>query len=215
MSCFETVKVISEIALTLVAVIISIIALFQTKKQITLSNKQQLLDRHINCYSIIRDLLSVFSCIRKELVDADDVVKFADNYLSVLLSPQCLREVNNIKELRFDESLEIRYYGKCEWLGNIAEEIEIVFDNNEAELISEFCKHYGQLLKSIYFEHNRIIRLPFNTREGLETDNDSAERELLKANNTIHSLIIEIDEIYNDIVKTNAENKIVKQIRLK
>ena len=62
-NCFEIAKFIVEIMLTIAAVVISIIALVQTKKQITLSNKQHLFDRRLEKYTIIEDILIQFDCI--------------------------------------------------------------------------------------------------------------------------------------------------------
>ena len=51
----------AEITLALVAIVISIIALVQTKKQIKLSNKQQLFDRRLKKYTIIIDLVKSYA----------------------------------------------------------------------------------------------------------------------------------------------------------
>ena len=60
---------ITEITLALVAIVISIIALFQTKKQTTLSNKQHLFERRLERYTIVEDFLVQFNCINKLNID--------------------------------------------------------------------------------------------------------------------------------------------------
>lgn len=41
---------IVNIAVSIVSIIIALVAIFQTKQQIALSNKQQLFDRRLSCF---------------------------------------------------------------------------------------------------------------------------------------------------------------------
>ena len=67
-----------ETWVSIIAVCLSIIALFQTQKQIKLSNKQQLFDRRIDKYLLFKDLLSLYNGNRHLFVDKDSIYTMVD-----------------------------------------------------------------------------------------------------------------------------------------
>ena len=78
---FEIAKFISEIVLSALTVAISLFALYQTKRQIKLSNKHQLFDRRLENYNIVVDLIS---CFYTAVLICDDESNI-DEYSTIIL----------------------------------------------------------------------------------------------------------------------------------
>lgn len=70
--------------LTLIAIIISIVALFQTSKQTKLSNKQQLFDRRLEKYLLFKDLLVLYKDNRKLFVGDENICEMVDFQFAML-----------------------------------------------------------------------------------------------------------------------------------
>ena len=60
---------IANIAVSIVSVGIALVALFQTKRQIALSNKQQLLDRRLSCFLEFNTIYNLYVANKLYLKD--------------------------------------------------------------------------------------------------------------------------------------------------
>lgn len=155
-NCFEIAKFIVEIMLTIAAVVISIIALVQTKKQITLSNKQHLFDRRLEKYTIIEDILIQFDCINKLKVDfssKDELDTCAKTLLKLFYDCLLLKDAKwTIDKLTDSSDCDANYVflTQCSKLSVLSKEITIIFNDEESNIVSEFIENYAMLVLTIY-----------------------------------------------------------------
>lgn len=60
---------IINICVSVISIFIALLALFQTKRQIALSNKQQLFDRRLSCYLEFNTIYSLYTSNKQHLKD--------------------------------------------------------------------------------------------------------------------------------------------------
>ena len=114
--------------MTIIAVVISIIALFQTAKQTKLSNKQQLFDRRLEKYMLLKDLLILYKNSRGFISENENItVLVSRGALSKAVGQNRknkLRLMERYKNLRFAEADGIPTYG-----------VQLHFNNGEMKCI--------------------------------------------------------------------------------
>ena len=143
---FEIIKVGAEILLSLIAIIISIIAIKQTKKQIQLSNKQSMFDRRLKVFTAITEIHSVFSVFyKKHRSDSIDEQFIKNLFDSLLRTPvlQCMIDKKSL-ENENDSSLNKLFA----LFSELIIEIGIVFDRKKgyAELVSSYMQKIFNLI---------------------------------------------------------------------
>ena len=60
MTCIETLAVVAEATASIIALVLSVVSIKQTRKQIELSNKQSLFDRRLAIYMMTSELMHYF-----------------------------------------------------------------------------------------------------------------------------------------------------------
>lgn len=73
-----TIESILNLILSIITVLTAEIALFQTRKQIKLSNQQQLFDRGLDKYLLFKEMLSLYSQHRSLIADNPNIYKVVD-----------------------------------------------------------------------------------------------------------------------------------------
>lgn len=196
MNCFEIAKFISEIVLTVVAISISIIALFQTKTQIKLSNKQLLFDRRLEKYTIIESILSEYNCIDFLEIDysnKDDLDAFAKIVLESLFDCIILKDaqwtIDKLTDLT-DRDISNVFLSQCSKLSVLSKEITIIFNNEESKIVSKFINYYEMLILNFY-HYIRFIN------DGSKEE-DNCIKRIDKINNELKILYKNIED--NDIM---------------
>lgn len=86
-------EIVINVLLSIVSLTIALVAIFQTKKQIALSNKQLLFDRRLEKYIIIKDLLLLFANNRERIVDKKDLARCLDFQFSLLTNVSYLSDM--------------------------------------------------------------------------------------------------------------------------
>ena len=198
---FEIVKFVVEIILTVAAVGISVVALIQTKKQIKLSNKHQLFDRRMEKYNIVEELIS---CFYKAVLVCDDGLGIEDcstSILLLLLDNSYLEDakwaINHPLAGKAGETLQ----RKGNWLYMISKEIPIIFENNEAELVSDFVHLYSVLIYKLN-DYNYWKCCPGEVKK---------QEEVSKSITSLYQRTI---KTINQIEETNSEGLLLEQIKL-
>lgn len=82
-----------NISISIISLIIALVAIVQTSKQIKLSNRQHLFDKRLEKYMIIKDLLTLFSKNRVHIVDKKDLVRCLDLQFSWLTNVTYLSDM--------------------------------------------------------------------------------------------------------------------------
>lgn len=161
-----------ETVLSIISIIISLIAIWQTKISIRLSNKQALFNERIENFGIANEIYNSYIELEKYM---ESTKKFIPDYhgeeIIIFLEDIFLR-LFGIKYFdsisAYGKSLEYytfdKLYGKIENLSNVALKIYFIFEGKEAEVVKSFLESYIGLLKLMvtYKKHNNNYDI-FNT----------------------------------------------------
>lgn len=214
-------EIVINILLPIVSLIIALVAIFQTKKQIELSNKQHLFDRRLEKYIIIKDLLSLYSENREIIVDREDLIRCVEFRFSGLTNVSYLTDmIFAIKEPLKSDKQNV-FLSKCEMLEKYAVEISLLWDNDTGKIFGKFIKTYKEVLFKLYqqqvcinglkkvreeqnFIGNSVIDLDTYKKQTLENAKD------IKLFETIQNL----DDIYCRIINENLEQKLIDDLKL-
>ena len=141
---------IISIFISVVSIIIALAALFQTNRQIALSNKQQLFDRRLSRYLEFNMIYSLYDT--NKLYLKDETTFYHTNDLIFLWLTNCvdleemMLAVSNPLHQKEQKILLTKY----ERLKNAAIEIAMVYDGDAAVIAGEFVSSFADLLKAMY-----------------------------------------------------------------
>ena len=205
MDCFELIKAIAEILLALVAIVISIIALKQTRTQIVLSNKQQLMDRRLDNYSLVSGLIENYSSVR-EKIDFDNLDNTLENVLRSLQYRTELLVMGMFStpkdSVAFLNDINIRMAK----LHRTSKELPIIFKNDDVKVIASFLENLSSFLLC-GITYTVYLKFPIDKRKDVESD-------MIKAKDTLLRAYSETEKQFNQIETTNAVENLLKQIEL-
>ena len=155
MSCSE----IINICVSVVSIFIALLALFQTKRQITLSNKQQLFDRRLARYLEFNAIYALYVKNEPYLKDDNTFYHTNDLIFSWLTNCSDLEDMTLAlyKPLHLEEQKVL--LTKYEQLKNAAIEISMIFDGSAAKIAEEFITSFVDLLKAMYQQQVYISKL--------------------------------------------------------
>ena len=212
---FEVAKFISEIVLTLVAVIVSIIALWQTKKQIQLSNKQQLFERRLDRFTIIQDIMSSYSNIQSIITAEDiEIEEYKEAILLMLLHNPELSEAKSAVDDPMNLESSAVFYSKIRMLKQLSQELTIIFEKESAVLYSDFICLFREYVDCLFMEHYFDIVLT-RRKEKEITESEYLDYETaLSRRKKSSDIIPELQNIYFLLEDSNAENKLLEQLKL-
>lgn len=201
--------------ITFITAAIAIIALFQSNYQIKISNKQQLFDRRLEKYLLIKDLLSLYLTNRNLLFDKKDVCKVIDYIFFLLTNCSTLETMCSAISKPLSQEEQKIFLEKCEMLDKTSTEIQLIWNGTESILIGSFVKEYCNLLRSMYKQQVFIKRL----RE--QNDNQPMLLEIWESklcenadNVNLFKTIDNLEKIYQEIIITNAVDNLKKHIKL-
>ncbi len=155
MSCSE----IINICVSVVSIFIALLALFQTKRQITLSNKQQLFDRRLARYLEFNTIYALYTTNKNHLEGADTFCHTNDLIFAWLTNCSDLEEMMLAVSNPLHQEEQNVFLTKCEQLKNAAIEISMIFDGSAAKIAEDFIASYADLLKAMYQQQVYISKL--------------------------------------------------------
>ena len=202
---FEIFKACAEILLSLVAIGISIKAIRQTKKQIELSNKQQLMNRRLENYILAYGLIENFGVVKKS-IDLTDLEKTLEQTIRNAVFRTDLLDMRMFSIPGDMDSYLNDINNKLTNMRESAKEITIIFNTQDAEPVSSFLENLSSFLLcgitcSIYF------KAPKDKQKAIESDINKAKKELINAYNITEAQ-------YDLIIEKNAVENLLKQIKL-
>lgn len=201
--------------LAIITAATAIFAIWQTQKQIKLSNKHQLFDRRLEKYSVAKDLLSKYENDREALLGDKEIELNAEIYLDDLTDITFLEGIETIIEDPLNEDNRSNFFNKCNWVNKTANEIKIVFNGIEAELLGDFCLEYINLIQIICYKYTQESYKVFRAVSEKMGELDSEEIYFFPAEETIPEVVNRLETIYHEIIDKKVERKIIKQIKLK
>lgn len=200
---------------SIISATLAVIALFQTKSQIQISNRQQLFDRRLEKYILLKDLLALYSKNRNLISEKSDISKMVDFQFSCLTNNSTLESMNQAMSTPLEQDVQNVFLTKCEMLEKAAIEIELIWISDSAKIMSQFIRQYKELLISMYKQQislnhlekaNKMSPMLFEVFQ--KKAKESAEQVGL------FSAIDDLDSTYSEIISTNAERSLKKSIRL-
>lgn len=150
---------IANIAVSIISVVIALVALFQTKQQIALSNKQQLFDRRLSCFLELNTIYNLYAANKLYLKDGSTFYHTNDLIFSWLTNCSELEEMTLAVSKPLHQKEQTILLTKYERLKNSAIEIAMIFDGNAAKTAGEFISSFADLLKTMYQQQVYISKL--------------------------------------------------------
>lgn len=205
-----------EFWLSVITVLAAVIALFQSHKQVKISNRQALLDRRINKFLLFKDLLANYSnsiTLLEESILSQDV-EFPFIYLTNCSS---LEMIANVMKNPLSHEGKNLFLTKCEELEKSAIEVELIFKSSVSKYMAEFIIVYKKLLQAM---HRQQIAL-----NGLK-DNNLDQKSCMSLNifqekahdwaekNKLYETADTLKKLYQLINDREVEKKIRKEISL-
>lgn len=201
--------------LSIIAIVVSIIALAQTAYQTRQSNKQQLFERRLEKYLFLKDLLLLYSNNRSFIIN--DPHMCTDPELGFLFLTNCSSLESMALVLKNDNFKDDRkvFLTKCETLEKNAIEIELIWNDEKGKLAGDFVKAYKEVLKSMYQQHIMLYHLKCENQRTpmlLEEYQDRAKKDAEKLK--LFEYIETLEKFYQIICSENIEERIIESIKL-
>ena len=214
-------NIVLNVLLSVVSVVIALIAIYQTQKQIKLSNTQQLFDRRLEKYMIIKDLLTLFSNNKKFVVENKALIKDVVLQFNWLTNVTYLTDMIIAVSDALNSEKQNILLSKCEMLEKYAIEIGVLWKDETGEVFSRFVRTYKEMLFKMYQQQKSIntyreINEKQNGIVELMIIGDELEDRLLEIAKklALFETIQDLDYLYNKIVDENLEQQLIKSLEL-
>ena len=214
----QILKIIAHNA-TLISIIISVVALIQSYKQIKLSNKQNLFNERLKNYLLVQSLIDLYRNNRDHILKIKrEAIYFACDFdFTGLINNSYLESMGDAIKRPLQPIQQKDFLRKIEEINQEAERVEFIYDKKEAKQLSKFVSLYSKYLMESY----RYIVLLQSMEEIRSTDiqkrdvhNIAATVGEEKERKELFKILDDLDDIYNKLVKNKVMKKIRKQIKL-
>lgn len=200
---------------SIITAIIAIIALWQTHRQIKISNKHQLFNKRVDKFMLISGLMSLFK-ESKPLMKKENYNSFIDITVMFhsLTNNTYLKDVGNIIDNINQEDIRQNFLVKLEELKRMSIEVEFLFSKNNIKLIQDFIYEYQELLRKIYEEQIILYKIMEINRKNptsfIKLQKEFGEKEYRER---LYSEYDKIKSLYDEVVKKDIMKNIKKQIK--
>lgn len=206
--------------LSIITIIATLIALWQTHKQIKISNKQYLFDKRLSKYLLAKGLLELYKDNESLLDytdDSDDEAIIVDYQFINLTNNNYLKDVTCIINEPKNNEFKNNFLVKIEELKKLSNEVRFLFQNKNGLLLSNFIMKYQNVLMELYkyqivldlMKKNEIPRKNKPTYNELQ--NEYGE---LKHRHRLYDAIDDLKKSYHEVVSKKTVNEIEKSIKL-
>ena len=199
---------------------IAIIALFQTHKQIKISNKQFLFDKRLNKYLLAKGLLELYKDNESLLDytdDPDDEAIIVDYQFINLTNNNYLKDVTCIINEPKNNEFKNNFLVKIEELKKLSNEVRFLFQNKNGLLLGNFIMEYQNVLMELY-KYQMVLYSMVN--DNIPRKNKPPYNELqknydeLKHRQRLYNAIDNLKKSYHEVVSKKTVNEIEKSIKL-
>ena len=139
---------------SIITALTAIIALFQTWKQIKVSNKQNLFEKRINVLIKVTGLMKLYEENRNLMIEDnkkdDSVVLMVDFNFENLTNNTYLEDIAICVHKALEQPYQKQLLTRLEELRNISTTIMYLFPDKQAKVLSEFVYNYQETLFTIY-----------------------------------------------------------------
>lgn len=206
--------------LSIITIIATLIALWQTHKQIKISNKQYLFDKRLSKYLLAKGLLELYKDNESLLDytdDSDDEAIIVDYQFINLTNNNYLKDVTCIINEPKNNEFKNNFLVKIEELKKLSNEVRFLFQNKNGLLLSNFIMKYQNVLMELY-KYQIVLDLMKKDeipRKNKPTYNElQNEYEELKHRYRLYDAIDDLKKSYHEVVSKKVINKIEKSIKL-
>lgn len=205
-----------EFWLSVITVLAAVIALFQSHKQVKISNRQALLDRRINKFLLFKDLLANYSnsiTLLEESILSQDV-EFPFIYLTNCSS---LEMIANVMKTPLSHEEKNLFLTKCEELEKSAIEVELIFKSSVSKYMAEFIIVYKKLLQAMHRQQIALNGLKdnnFDQKSCMSLDIFQEKAHDWAEKNKLYETADTLKKLYQLINDREVEKKIRKEISL-
>jgi hypothetical protein len=205
-----------EFWLSVITVLAAVIALFQSHKQVKISNRQALLDRRINKFLLFKDLLANYSnsitSLEESILSQD--VEFPFIYLTNCSS---LEMIANVMKNPLSHEEKNLFLTKCEELEKSAIEVELIFKSSVSKYMAEFIIVYKKLLQAMHRQQIALNGLKdnnFDQKSCMSLDIFQKKAHDWAEKNKLYETADTLKKLYQLINDREVEKKIRKEISL-
>lgn len=205
-----------EFRLSVITVLAAVIALFQSHKQVKISNRQALLDRRINKFLLFKDLLANYSnsitSLEESILSQD--VEFPFIYLTNCSS---LEMIANVMKNPLSHEEKNLFLTKCEELEKSAIEVELIFKSSVSKYMAEFIIVYKKLLQAMHRQQIALNGLKdnnFDQKSCMSLDIFQKKAHDWAEKNKLYETADTLKKLYQLINDREVEKKIRKEISL-
>ena len=201
---------------SVIALALSVVALFQNKKQVHLNNKHQLFDRRLSAYVMFQDFAHSYSNIKKLNYPSENHLIVGWNKLilamlcnnlsleSIVIPARHLTDIENYRDFNL----------KMAQLRQKIQEIPFLFSTNVAEPVCNFLLAYQDAVKAMYLYQSLWVYAdndPLVKQHTLGYKCEIIEEDKRRAD--VFEKMKKLHETYQRIERCEVENKLKKQIR--
>lgn len=206
--------------LPIITIIATLIALWQTHKQIKISNKQYLFDKRLSKYLLAKGLLELYKDNESLLDytdDPDNEAIIVDYQFINLTNNNYLKDITCIINEPKNNEFKNNFLVKIEELKQLSNEVRFLFPNKSGLLLSNFIMKYQNVLMELY---KYQIVLDLMKKDEIPRKNKPTYNELqneygeLKHRHRLYDAIDDLKKSYHEAVSKKVINKIEKSIKL-
>lgn len=206
--------------LPIITIIATLIALWQTHKQIKISNKQYLFDKRLSKYLLAKGLLELYKDNESLLDytdDPDTEAIIVDYQFINLTNNNYLKDVTCIINEPKNNEFKNNFLVKIEELKQLSNEVRFLFPNKSGLLLSNFIMKYQNVLMELY---KYQIVLDLMKKDEIPRKNKPTYNELqneygeLKHRHRLYDAIDDLKKSYREVVCKKTVNEIEKSIKL-
>ena len=200
---------------SVVALIISLAAMWQTHKQLELSNKHQLFDRRLDKYILVGELFKLLGSKDVFLEDVDGIL-IAPGMIGVeFVDCAMLDEMSAAMYDPTEEKNRKAFTKKCEMLEHAATEIKLIWTDKNGEEASGFVMCYKNLLYELYSRNLSDIRMEQMFGSMLSDMEDSLKEERKnRARNEMKYAVRKLKDAYKQMCDHEVIPHLAEQMKL-
>lgn len=137
---------------TITSSVLAVVAIFQTKKQIELSNKQNLFKDRVTGYLILKGLINLYNENRKQIEEEkkEEIYFNCEILFYEMINNSYLEPMGEVMKSPLHNPEQKEFLKLLEDLRNNAEKMEFIFEGEVAIKIKEFMLAYAELLMELY-----------------------------------------------------------------
>lgn len=213
-------EAILNIVLSTVVAITAIFALFQTHRQIKLSNKQFLFNRRLDKYLLAKSLIELYKD-NINLLDykdnKDDEAIIVDFQFTNLTNIEYLKDITCIISDPKNNEYKTNFLIKIEELKKLSTEIKFIFPNKGSQYLSKFIFNYQNILMELY---KYQVLLDDMINDNIPRKQKPSYKELQKGHGELthrkrlYDAIDNLNNSYDELVENKTINKIENSIKL-